>query len=131
VRILDTDTCIALLRGHERVLRHRAAIGDEVATTWVTAAELFFGAARSTSPSDNALLVTRFLATLDVLPPDLVSCRLFGEMKAHLFSSGQPVADADLFIASIAMAHGATVVTGNHEHFARIEGLRIEDWIRG
>ena len=40
------------------------------------------------------------------------------------------IADADLLIAAIALAHGASVVTGNRKHYERIESLRIEDWIR-
>ena len=31
----------------------------------------------------------------------------------------------------IALARGASVVTGNRKHYERIEGLRTEDWIRG
>jgi tRNA(fMet)-specific endonuclease VapC len=131
VRVLDTDTCVAILRGNKKVQSRRAAIVDDVATTWVTASELFFGAARSRHSGENAALVTRFLSTLDVLSPDLSSARLFGEMKATLFDSGQPIADADLVIASIAVARGASVVTGNRKHFDRIPGMMVEDWLRG
>jgi tRNA(fMet)-specific endonuclease VapC len=131
VKVLDTDTCVAILRGNKKVQARRAAIVDDVATTWITAAELFFGAARSSAPDDNAALVTRFLGTVDVLVPDLASARLFGLMKATLFDVGLPVADADLFIGSIAVAHGASVVTGNRKHFERIPGVTLEDWIRG
>lgn len=131
MRVLDTDTCIAILRGHKAVQARRAAIVDDVATTWVTASELFFGAARSVAPDRNAALVTRFLSTLDVLGPDLVSARLFGEMMATLFKAGQPLADADLFIGSIAVARGAIVVTGNRKQFDRIPGITVEDWLRG
>ena len=37
MKLLDSDTCIGILRGREGVLRRRAAETDEVATTWVTA----------------------------------------------------------------------------------------------
>lgn len=130
MRVLDTDTCIGLLRGRDEVLERRAAATDELVTTWVTAGELFFGAARSTDPDGNAAIVVHFLATLRVLGPDLSSSRLFGELKARLRAEGNIVADADLFIASIALAHGATVVTGNRRHFERVPGLASEDWLR-
>jgi tRNA(fMet)-specific endonuclease VapC len=36
--------------------------------------------------------------------------------------------DADLLIAASALDQGATLVTGNHDHFAWIPGLTVEDW---
>ena len=130
MKVLDTDTCIAILRGRMEVLVRRARETDEVVTTWVTASELFYGAAKSVHPEKNASLVVRFLDALPVLSPDLTSARLFGEVKSRLAASGQVVADADLFIAAIAISHGATLVTGNRKHYARITGLVVEDWLR-
>jgi predicted nucleic acid-binding protein len=43
---------------------------------------------------------------------------------------GRRLADADLFIAAIALAHGARLVTGNRRHYERIAELEIEDWMR-
>lgn len=112
------------------MLDRRAGEADEVVTTWVTASELFYGAAKSAKPDANAALVIRFLNTLPVLAPDLASARLFGEVKARLATAGQIVADADLFIASVALSRGATLVTGNRKHYERISGLVLEDWLR-
>ena len=130
MKLLDSDTCIGILRGRSEVLERRGAEVDEVATTWVTASELFYGAARSAKPDTNAALVVRFLNTLPVLSPDLASARLFGEVKARLAIAGQVVADADLFIAAIALSRGATLVTGNRKHYQRIPGIASEDWFR-
>lgn len=130
MKVLDTDTCIGVLRGRADVMARRAQDPDEVVTTWVTAAELFFGAARSQSPTANALVVERFLRTLRVLAPDLGSARIFGELKATLHAQGQPIADADLFIGAITLAQGATLVTGSRRHFDRLPGLVLEDWLR-
>ena len=74
---------------------------------------------------------TEFLATLPVPGLDLPSALEFGRWKAMLERAGRRVADAGLMIATVALAHGASVVTGNRKHYERIEGLRIEDWIRG
>ncbi len=130
MKVLDTDTCIGILRGRHEVIEQRAIEVDEVTTTWVTASELFYGAAKSAQPGANAALVTRFLTTLPVLAPDLATARLFGEVKARLATAGQIVADADLFIASIALSRSASLVTGNRKHYGRIPGLVLEDWLR-
>jgi tRNA(fMet)-specific endonuclease VapC len=130
-RVLDTDTCIELMRGNDRVLECRAGHRGDVVTTWMTAAELYFGAARSSRPEHNARVVDAFLSTLDVLSMDAASARIFGDAKARLRSAGVAPADADLLIGSIAAARGAVIVTGNRAHFERFPGLLIEDWIRG
>jgi predicted nucleic acid-binding protein len=62
---------------------------------------------------------------------NLVAAGHFGRTKAQLESAGLRIADADLLIASVAMAHGAALVTGNRRHYDRISGLPLEDWIRG
>lgn len=131
MKVLDTDTCIEILRGNATVIARRAETDDAVATTWVSAAELAYGAAKSRAPEDNTTLVVDFLATLPVLGLDLPAVLHFGAIKARLERAGEILADADLFIASIALANGASVVTGNQHHYERIEGLRLEDWIRG
>ncbi len=100
-------------------------------TTWITAAELYYGAAKSKAPEGNRTLVTRFLATLPVLGLDEGAVQLFGEAKALLEQKGQRLADADLFIGAIALGRGATVVTGSRRHYQRIPGVLVEDWIRG
>ncbi|MBI2376374.1 MAG: type II toxin-antitoxin system VapC family toxin [Deltaproteobacteria bacterium] len=128
--MLDTDTCIEILRGNEAVIERRAATDDEVVTTWITAAELRYGAAKSVAPEKNHALVTKFLATLPVLGLDAASAQIFGEAKALLEKRGHRLADADLFIGAIAAAKQASVVTGNKKHYARIPGVVLEDWIR-
>jgi tRNA(fMet)-specific endonuclease VapC len=130
VRLLDTDTCVEILRGNASVLEHRSKVHDVVVTSWVTAAELYYGAAKSRQPSHNQAVVTRFLATLDILGLDSASAQLFGENKAALEGGGRRLADADLMIAAVAQSRGAVLVTGNRRHYARISGLAIENWIR-
>jgi len=60
----------------------------------------------------------------------LPAVQQFGRLKVVLERQGNRVADADLFIASIALAQRATLITGNLRHYERIPDLLIEDWIR-
>lgn len=113
------------------MLERRALEADEVATTWITAAELFYGAAKSIAPEKNRRWVEAFLRTLPVLGLDELSTQIFGEAKALLERRGRRLADADLLIGAIAASRQATVVTGNRRHYDRIPGVKVEDWIRG
>lgn len=88
-----------VLRGRREVLEQHAGELDPVATTWVTASELFYGAAKSAKPDATAALVIRLLDTLPVLAPDLASARLFGEAMRFV--------DPSLIDANRALAEAA------------------------
>ncbi len=130
MKVLDTDVCIEILRGNAAIIARRATVRDEVVTTWITAAELCYGAAKSSKSDNNQRLVSEFLATLSVIGLDLQAALRFGQLKTVLERDGRRLADADLFIAAVTRAHDAVLVTGNRRHYQRIPGLPIEDWIR-
>lgn len=130
MKLLDTDVCIEILRGNRLVIERRRTVPDDVATSWITACELAYGAARSSRPRENRVVVEEFLSTLPVYGLDRVATRWFGELKAQLERGARTVADADLYIAAIALAQGAELVTGNLRHYGRIPDLVLEDWLR-
>lgn len=130
MRLLDTDVCIEILRGNQEVIARRLATPDDVATTWITACELSYGAAKSARPKENQRLVDALLATVSIHGLDHIASRHFGALKARLERAGRMLADADLLIAAIALAQQAILVSGNRDHYERIPGLRIEDWMR-
>lgn len=130
MKVLDTDVCIEILRGNPRVLQWRQHTQVRVVTTWITACELEYGAAKSTHPQQARALVADLLSTLDILGLDRAAARQFGQHKATLRRGGETLADADLMIAAIALVHGAELATGNLRHFRRFPDLPLEDWIR-
>jgi tRNA(fMet)-specific endonuclease VapC len=69
-----------------------------------------------------------FIQNLPVLPLNDTALRRFGELKAELRRTGQPIADFDLLIASVALAAGYILVTNNTRHYERITGLELENW---
>ena len=68
--------------------------------------------------------------TCIILEESYETARIGGGIYATLKKSGKLINDADILIASIVKAHNAVLVTNNEEHFSRIEGLRIENWLR-
>ncbi|MBL9144969.1 MAG: type II toxin-antitoxin system VapC family toxin [Verrucomicrobiaceae bacterium] len=126
--ILDTDHCIDILRGRQEVIIARRSVYEEVATTIITACELYFGAAKSAKPLENKRAVDAFLHTLRVIDMDIYAAQFFGIFKAELETAGQPLADADLMIGSIARSNNASVATGNKRHFERMTSLKLVNW---
>ena len=48
----------------------------------------------------------------------------------ELRRAGKLVEDADILIAATALKHGMVVVTDNTQHFKRIKGLKVENWMK-
>ena len=127
--LLDTDICIEILRGNKEIIARREAVEEETAISFMTAAELFYGAEKSAHPEENANLVNDFLLGIAVIGPDLAVLHRFGILKAYLKKQGLPLLDADIFIAAVCFEKCDRIVTGNEVHFRRFKGLKIENWL--
>lgn len=128
MKILDSDHCVALLRGHLD-LRGRVAPAEELAMTAISVGELTHGAFKSSRVTENLARVDVLLAAVAVLPYDERAARRFGRVKADLERAGMRLSDLDLQIASIALQHDVPLVTHNRRHFERLPDLVIEDWL--
>lgn len=127
--LLDTDVCIALLRGQASIAERIRSSSSGASVCFMTAAELAYGAEKSAKADYNRGLVERFLLTVPVIESERSSMRLFGKLKAKLEAEGCRLPDADLLIAAVAMDRDLILATGNLKHFARIPGLRAQDWL--
>ena len=133
--LLDTDTCVFWLRGHSllrdrmtRVLEDNGAA--EIALSVVTLAELRYGAAYSSRPTENHQAIDDFVSALMILTLTPETAKVFGEIKADLRTRGLLIEDLDLLIAATARAYDLTLVTNNQSHFSRVPGLRLENWVQ-
>ena len=130
--LLDTNVCIRLLKGASPLLveRLQRLAPGEIKLCSIVKAELLFGARKSTRVEDNLQLLDRFFAPYESLPFDDRTAEHYGTIRADLQRSGRPIGPNDLFIASVARASDAVLVTRNTREFRRVVGLRIEDWER-
>ncbi len=128
MKILDSDHCIALLRGQLN-LADRVSPTEELAVTAISVGELTHGAHKSARASENLARLDVLLGTVAVMPFGEPAARRFGALKAELERKGTPVSDLDLQIASVALENGVPLVTHNRQHFERIAGLMLEDWL--
>jgi tRNA(fMet)-specific endonuclease VapC len=112
------------------VIERRRDYTEEVAISFMSVAELFYGAEKSDHKRENKALVSEFLYTVDIIHSDLDILKKFGEIKSNPASVGNILADADIFIAATAAMRCEMLITGNVKHFNRIAELRIENWLR-
>ena len=126
--IFDTDICIDLLHGNRNVLIRREQTDESIAVSFMTVAELFYGAEKSDYPVKNHSSVEQFLISVEVIQSDNQILKRFGQLKAQLENEGLPIADADALIAATTLEKGTRLITGNTKHFERISQLRIENW---
>lgn len=128
--LLDTDVCIEILRGNGKVIRRQEECPEELAVSFMTAAELLYGAENSEHSERSHLLVQRFLVAVPVIQSEDGILNQFAVLKAGLKRSRLPLPDAEILIAATALEHADALVTGNAKHFSRIEGLVLLDWSR-
>lgn len=128
--LLDTNILSDLIRHPQGAVANRiASVGENtVCTGIVVAAELRYGAKKSTSPkiADRVDLV---LNALNVLPLESPADRIYARIRHQLTERGAPIGPNDLLIAAHALALDLTVVTANEGEFSRVSGLRVENWL--
>jgi tRNA(fMet)-specific endonuclease VapC len=127
--LLDTDTCIYWLRNRQSVRERVREVGwNQISICVITVAELYYGAYNSNRVTQNLARAEFFIQNLPVLPLNDTALRRFGELKAELRRTGQPIAEFDLLIASVALAESYILVTNNTRHYDRIPELQLENW---
>ena len=127
--LLDTDICSAHLKGSAEVSSRFLQYSGRLHVSALTASELYTWAKRRTAPPARLAAVRDLLFATRFVDLDHDIAEKAGELRAKLLDSGNPIPTADLHIAATALAHNLTLVTHNVRHFARVVGLRIEDWL--
>ena len=129
--LLDTDTLVFYLRGRFEVRQKALSVpANDLCTSAMCIGELYYGAAKSQKQVERKAEVDRLRAALTSIPLQGAVMERFGQLKASLEAQSQRLADADLLIASTALEYNLTLVTGNLKHFQRVQGLKMESWIK-
>lgn len=131
MHLLDTMVVSDLVRHPHGKLAQRVARApaEQVATSIICAAELWYGAERSGSVRLRFQL-EELLRSLSVLPLGDDADRHYGRLRARLERDGRMIGGNDMRIAAHALALSATLVTDNLREFERVEGLTVENWLR-
>jgi len=136
--VLDTNHLRELAMGSPMGLRleqRLAASDDQAVTTIASAEEVLRGRLAKLSAAkdvaDQVLASERlgasiqFLAGFALLPWDLEATERFRLLR----QAGVRIGTLDLKIACIVLEHDSTLLTRNTADFAKIPGLRFENWL--
>jgi tRNA(fMet)-specific endonuclease VapC len=126
--LLDANAVIALLNdAASRAAQHaRRQRPSDMAISAIVTHELFYGAFKSHRVMQNVAAIDAL--QFAVLEFDREDARRAGEIRALLASQGSLIGPYDILIAGQAVARNMILVTNNTSEFARVPGLRIEDW---
>lgn len=128
--LLDTDVCVHLLRNTSTPREPFRRYAKRIGISAVTYAELRFGLERSVRRREAEENLERLCRDLDIVPFDQEAAAHYGKIRQELSRRGELIRPLDLLIAAHARSRDATLVTNNEREFARVPGLRIENWLR-
>ena len=127
--LFDTDAISELLRPHPAVKYIQWLLSvprEDQFTSAVVIGELYKGAYRSIAQEHHLKNIEqRVIPAVIVLPFDISTAKVFGQIRARLEESGAILPDADIQIAATAIYHDLELITGNLRHFSRIDDLKV------
>ena len=126
--IVDTDFLSHYLGAREsaaKMMRVLLEKGYYPVTTVMTTAEMYYGACKKGWGEKRFTELEAALSGMVILPFDRKASLKYGQIRAGLVNTGRNIGFADTAIAAIALTKEIPVLTGNIDHFKRIEELEV------
>jgi len=130
--MLDTDILSEFFRGNPEViekvdqyLKEYGFISISIITYYEVLNGLLYKDARK-----QLKRFEEFVSLNKVIPLTLPMAKIAASIQADLRTKGTEIGHTDTLIAGIAMTSGLQLVTNNTEHFKRIKGLEIINWMK-
>ena len=127
---LDTDICIAILRGKEPELEARLMKLPLhlVRLSSIVIAELWVGVEKSADPDIAERKLQTFLQNFSAEPFTEMAARQYGKTRAELERRGISIGANDFLIAATTLEQNGTLITRNRREYERVKGLKFEIW---
>jgi tRNA(fMet)-specific endonuclease VapC len=129
--LIDTDTLSEFLRGNSNVLskmdeylREYGFISLSIITYYEILNGLYYKDARK-----QLVKFEEFTELNKVIPLTVPMAKAAAVIQAELRKKGNEIGHTDTLIAGIAMISDLQMVTNNTNHFKRIKGLDIDNWV--
>lgn len=126
--LLDTNAVAALSVEDPRFMARRVGYRPrDFGISSIVTFEFMFGAYRH--PQTQKYLDIYAALQLEVVPFEPEDARAAGRIRAELQTRGTPIGPYDVLIAGQALARDLILITRNTREFARVDGLRVENWM--
>ena len=129
--MLDTNICIYVLKERPLHVLQKFEQHDSLHISAIVYAELWSGVEKSPKKTKAArdTQLKQFLSLLTVHDWDDAAAKAYATTHTQLQKKGQMIGNMDLLIAAHAKSLDSTLVTNNTREFARVEGLKLENWV--
>jgi len=124
----DTNTLSAYMRGNDAALvRKMQEVFAELRLSVVVLAEREFGVTKGISAHARIQLAT-LSQTIPVESFTRDDCIHYAAVRHDLENRGLGIGPMDTLIAAHALRLSATLITRNVREFARVNGLKVDNW---
>ena len=132
IYMLDTNICSYIIRNRPESVKQKLKEIEkfhEVALSSIVASELLYGAYKKDSQK-LIEVVKHFIECFVIYDFDLKAAEEYALIRVDLEKKGIVIGAYDLQIAAHARSLSATLVTNNEREFRRVEGLKVENWLK-
>ena len=124
--VFDTDVVSYIFKWHPFAPRLVEMLrGNDPVISFMTLAEMRFGALQAGWGIRKKNLLDRYLADFGVCYPDPNLCTVWAEVKHESNRKGHSMSSQDAWIAATALSLDAPLVTNNYKDFAHLKDLRF------
>lgn len=128
--LLDTNICIYLIKKHppEVLARFQQIKLTQLYIPTITLFELYYGIEKNNSHQRNLNALESFIAPLTIVDFTIDAAKQAAKIRSALEKQGNIIGAYDIQIAAIALSLDMVLLTNNTREFARVNGLKLENW---
>ena len=130
--MLDTNICIYIINKKPYYIfdKFKDYKVNDIVVSSITLSELEYGIEKSQHKDQNRLALYEFLTPIGILNYDNNATFSYGKIRSSLERKGIKIGPLDTLIAAHAHSLDLTIVTNNSKEFDRVDGLKVENWIK-
>lgn len=130
--MLDTDILSEFLRGNLKVIAKMEEYINEygfISLSIITYYEILNGLLYKDAKKQLSKF-EEFVALNSVIPLNLRMAKAAATIQSELRKKGTEIGHTDTLIAGISITSDLQLITNNTDHFNRIKGLKIANWMK-